>query len=82
MDLAPFVSLVRNSGKVGAVVEILGQGFIGATGVSFNGTAAAFRVKSATYLTATVPAGATTGPVTVTTPGGALTSSKVFRVTH
>jgi hypothetical protein len=71
MDLAPFVSLVRNSGKVGAVVEILGQGFIGATGVSFNGTAAAFRVKSATYLTATVP-----------TPGGALTSSKVFRVTH
>jgi uncharacterized repeat protein (TIGR03803 family) len=80
MDLAPFVSLVRNSGKVGANVEILGQGFIGTTGISFNGTSAAFGVKSATYLTATVPAGATTGYVTVTTPHSTLPSNTQFRV--
>jgi len=81
MGFGPFVSFVRNSGKVGANVEILGQGFTGTTGVSFNGTAAQFKVVSATYLTATVPNGATTGTVTVTTPGGTLNSNVIFRVT-
>jgi hypothetical protein len=42
---------------------------------------AAFTVKSDTYLTATVPSGATTGKVTVTTPSGTLKSNKIFRVT-
>ena len=79
--LKPFVSSVFNSGKVGKVVEILGQGFKGTTGVSFNGTAAKFSVKSNTYLTATVPNGATTGFVTVKTPGGTLKSNYIFRVT-
>ena len=37
---------------------------------SLNGTAANFLVQSDTYLTATVPQRATTGFVTVTTPGG------------
>jgi len=80
MGLAPFVSLVSTTGKIGKTVEILGQGFAGTTGVSFNGTAATFTVKSDTYLTAAVPAGATTGVVTVTTPSGTLTSNKPFRV--
>lgn len=80
IGLAPFVSLVSTAGKVGKTIGILGQGFTGTTGVSFNGTAAAFTVKSDTYLTATVPSGATTGFVTVTTPGGNLVSNKQFRV--
>jgi uncharacterized repeat protein (TIGR03803 family) len=79
--LKPFVSLVSTSGKVGKMVEILGQGFKGTTGVSFNGVAATFKVVSPTYLTAVVPTGATTGSVTVKTPGGTLTSNKPFRVT-
>lgn len=79
--LAPFVNLVTTSGKVKATVEILGQGFTGTTGVSFNGISASFKVASDTYLTAMVPSGATTGPVTVTTPGGALVSNKIYRVT-
>jgi len=37
------------------------DGYAGTTAVSFNGTPAIFTVKSATYLTATVPPGATTG---------------------
>ena len=37
-------------------------------------------VVSDTYLTATVPPGATTGFVTVTTPSGTLTSNQEFRV--
>jgi uncharacterized repeat protein (TIGR03803 family) len=81
MGLGPFVSSMFNSGKVGRAVEILGQGFKGTTGVSFNGTAARFSLKSNTYLTATVPNGATTGFVTVKTPGGTLKSNKQFRVT-
>jgi len=76
-----FVSLVSTSGKVGNSIGILGQGFTGTNGVSFNGTAAKFKVASDTYLTATVPNGATTGFVTVKTPGGTLTSNKQFRVT-
>ena len=79
--LNPFVSLVFTSGKVGKTVEILGQTFTGTTGVSFNGVAAAFTFVSDTYLTAVVPTGARTGSVTVTTPGGQLTSNKKFRVT-
>jgi uncharacterized repeat protein (TIGR03803 family) len=80
MALAPFVSLPPISGKVGKTVDILGQGLTGTTAVSFNGRAATFSAESDTYLTAVVPTGAATGFVTVTTPGGILTSNKQFRV--
>jgi uncharacterized repeat protein (TIGR03803 family) len=80
ISATPFVSLLPILGKVGATVEFLGQGLTGTTKVSFNGVSAKFTVASNTYLTAVVPAGATTGPVTVTTPGGTLTSNKVFHV--
>jgi uncharacterized repeat protein (TIGR03803 family) len=80
MGLGPFVSFVNRWGKVGRTVGILGQGFTGTTGVSFNGTAANFVVQSDTYLTTKVPQGATAGFVTVTTPGGTLQSNVVFRV--
>ena len=63
----PLVDLVTWSAKVGKTVEILGQGFTGTTGVSFDGVAATFNNISDTYMTATVPAGALTGTVTVTT---------------
>ncbi len=79
--LPTFVALLPHSGKVGKTIEFLGQGFTGTKSVSFNGTAAKFTVSSDTYLTATVPSGATTGSVTVTTPGGKLASNKTFRVT-
>lgn len=80
--LKPFVSFVSptGSGKVGETVEILGQGFTGITGVSFDGVAAKFTFVSDTYLTAVVPRGAKTGVVTVETPGGTLASNKLFLV--
>jgi uncharacterized repeat protein (TIGR03803 family) len=81
MGLGPFASFILNSAEVGQTAEILGQGFSGTTAVSFDGTAAAFTVQSDTYLTATVPVGATTGFVTVTETGGTLTSNTKFRVT-
>ncbi len=53
---------------IGDQVTIRGRGFTSVTGVEFNGRAAArFRVFSATEVRATVPAAATSGPVTVVT---------------
>src|SRR5205085_2723803 len=57
-------------GPVGISVTISGTDFTGATAVTFNGVSANFTVNSATSIQATVPASATTGPVSVTTPGG------------
>jgi uncharacterized repeat protein (TIGR03803 family) len=81
MKLKQFASLVSTSGKVGKTIGILGKGFTGTTGVSFNGSAATFKVVSDTYLTATISNLASTGFVNVKTPGGTLTSNKQFRVT-
>jgi uncharacterized repeat protein (TIGR03803 family) len=80
IGLGPFVRLLPEFGRVGRGIDILGQGFTGTTNVSFNGAGAGFTVVNDTYLTATVPDGATTGFVSVTTPSGTLTSEKKFRV--
>jgi hypothetical protein len=81
VGLKPFVKLVNWSAKDGVKAEILGQGFTGATGVSFNGVAASFDNVSDTYMTATVPVGALSGPITVTTFTGTMTSDRSFLVT-
>lgn len=81
LGLGPFVSFVVGSGRVGQTTSILGQGFTGTISVFFNGAPAHFTVVSDTFIRATVPAGATTGAVTVTTPSGMLTSNTVFRIT-
>jgi uncharacterized repeat protein (TIGR03803 family) len=80
VGLSPFVRLLPSFSHVGKTIEILGQGFTGTTSVSFNGVAASFSVASDTFLRAVVPVGATTGPVTVTTPGGVLNSNVNFQV--
>ena len=80
MTLGPFVRLVNWSGKVGKTVEILGQGLTGTTKVTFNGTQATFSVVADTYMTAVVPAGATSGFVNVQTPGGSRKSDRKFLV--
>ena len=80
LGLAPFVTFLPAAARVGGMVEVLGQDFTGTTGVSFNGAAATFTVVSDTYLTATIPNGATSGFITVTTPSGTLKSNKKFLV--
>jgi uncharacterized repeat protein (TIGR03803 family) len=78
--LGAFVKTQTNTGRPGAQVIILGNNLTGSTAVSFNGTTAAFTVVSDTEATATVPAGATTGFVTVDTPSGTLKSNTKFGV--
>jgi hypothetical protein len=79
---APTVSgFTPQSGPVGTPVTINGTGFTGASTVTFNGTNATFTFNSDTQLTATVPSGATDGPIAVTTSGGTGTSSGSFTVT-
>lgn len=78
--LSAFVETVPVSGRVGIKVMILGTDLTGATSVTFNGVAAKFSVVSATEITTTVPAGATTGQVQVVTPAGTLSGNIVFRV--
>jgi uncharacterized repeat protein (TIGR03803 family) len=80
MGLGPFVTFVRAAGRVGQTGGILGEGFTGTTSVAINGIPGTFTVVSDTFIKATVPAGATTGYVTVTTHSGTLTSNVPFHV--
>jgi hypothetical protein len=76
-------SFTPSSGPVGTGVDIQGTNFTGATRVTFNGASdSSFAVNSATDITAHVPAGATTGPITVTTPSGTATSPDSFTAVH
>lgn len=68
------------SGPPGTPVTISGAALTGATAVTFNGSAAAFYVDSDATAVATVPAGAGSGKVSVTTPGGSAQSPGVFTV--
>jgi hypothetical protein len=78
--LKPFVSLQFPLGTEGTLLGIFGQGFLTgpATAVSFNGKAATFTVASDTYMTATIPSGASKGYVTVAEPSGTLQSNIKF----
>jgi uncharacterized repeat protein (TIGR03803 family) len=80
LGLNPFVETQTSSGAVGASVVILGNNLTGATSVTFNGTKAKFTVVSASEIEATVPAGATTGTVVVTTPTSTLKSNAPFQI--
>ncbi|MES2559088.1 MAG: IPT/TIG domain-containing protein [Bacteroidota bacterium] len=68
---APTVSsYAPSAGPVGTAVTITGNNFNSVTGVNFNGVAASYTVTGTTTITTTVPAGATTGVVTVVNGSG------------
>jgi uncharacterized repeat protein (TIGR03803 family) len=78
---APAITLLNStSGSVGSTVLINGHNLIGTTAVSFNGVSASFQVLNTQFVSATVPAGATTGPIKVTNLGGTATSTQSFNV--
>jgi hypothetical protein len=73
-------SFTPAGGVVGARVDIQGWNFTGATSVAFNGTPADFSVDSNSEIHATVPDGATSGPISVTTPEGIAASKSSFTI--
>jgi uncharacterized repeat protein (TIGR03803 family) len=81
MGLGPFVHAAPTTGRIGSHIIILGNNLKGTTSVTFNGAPATFTVASDTEITTTVPAGASTGTVAVTTGAGTMLNSNVpFRV--
>lgn len=79
VGLGPFIKTIPPFGMVGRQVTILGNNLASTTSVTFNGTPAAF-VASNTEIKTTVPAGATTGAVQVTTASGTLNSNVDFNL--
>ena len=78
-----FGSFTPPSGRAGDIVTIAGTGFTGVTAVKFGGVpAVAFTVGSDTQITATVPVGAVSGPVSVSSSNVNVSSSTDFVVMH
>jgi uncharacterized repeat protein (TIGR03803 family) len=79
-----FIALVSPvpAATEGTEVQILGQHFTSSSVVKFGGTAATeVKVSGSTFIEATVPSGALTGPITVTTSSGTLSTLLTFDVT-
>ncbi len=75
------MSLSATSGQVGTSITLTGVNISGVTKVSFNGVAATtFAAVNSTTVTATVPVGATSGNVTLTT--GTVSNGLPFTVTY
>jgi arylsulfatase A-like enzyme len=77
---ASITLLEPSRGPVGASVTIRGDGLSTTEAVYFGSTPARFTVDSATDVTATVPPGASTGQVRVTTADGSRTSAEAYAV--
>jgi hypothetical protein len=73
-------SFSPSGGKVGSKVTITGAHFTGASVVKIGAMKTAFKVGSASTITATVPANAKSGKISVTTSGGTALSAKSFVV--
>jgi len=73
-----------STGTPGAKITLTGTNFTGATAVLFNGASASFTIAPTNNLdlriTAVVPPDATSGPITILTPHGNVTSTTVFQV--
>ena len=72
-----------NSGPAGSTVTIHGTGYSATpsqNSVTFNGVAAPVISSTLTQITTTVPVGATSGPIAVTSTAGGATSATAFTV--
>jgi hypothetical protein len=77
------LSFKPTSGPVGTVVTITGVSLTQTSKVTFGGVkATSVTINSDTQVTATVPTGAMTGHIAITTLGGTAVSSGVFTVTQ
>ena len=75
---ASIASFTPTNSAPGTTVKITGVNFTNASAVAFNGTAASFVVTNNTTIGVIVPAGFSTGPISVTTPAGTTNSAGLF----
>jgi YD repeat-containing protein len=78
------INFSPESGPIGTAVTINGTGFSTTASqntVKFNGTTATVSSATTNQLQVSVPASATTGPISVTSPNGSATSTASFSVT-
>ncbi len=75
-------SFAPTRGASGTTVEVAGANFVDVTSVSVGGTDTTFFVSALDRLTATVPQGATGGPIQIVTPFGTAASAGAFTVVH
>jgi uncharacterized repeat protein (TIGR03803 family) len=79
--LPRILNLDPSSGPVGTQVDVTGGGLAGTTEVTFGGVKATnFTVVNPSLIQATVPTGAKSGYVKVTTPNGTAQSPEKFKV--
>ncbi len=76
------LSFTPSMGKVGSIVTILGNNLTDATKVTFGSADTAILATVSSGIKVLVPAGATTGKITVTTPLGTTTSTAEYTVLH
>lgn len=80
-DALAIFSFTPHEGIYGDRVVFTGVGFGGGVSeVSFNGAAALVVEVTPSTVVAEVPQGATTGPVTITTPRGSVTTAEPFTI--
>jgi uncharacterized repeat protein (TIGR03803 family) len=81
----PIISVVgRRSANVNDRIEVIGQGLLKTTGVTFGGIAAmpaTLKIVSDAYMEAVVPPGARTGPIRVYTSTGLYQTPYNFKIT-
>ena len=73
-------SFSPSAGAVGSSVMISGMSLSQASAVTIGGVKATFTINSDTQVSATVPSGAVTGKIKITTKGGAAASATNFTV--
>jgi RHS repeat-associated protein len=81
LDPPAITTFAPAQGAIGTTVVVSGHGFdpeLQANVISFGGVTAPIVSGSATQLVVTVPAGAATGRITITTAGGTATSATDF----
>jgi subtilisin-like proprotein convertase family protein len=82
IPLPVITGFTPGTGVVGSSVDINGSGFTGATDVLFNGLSASYSIVNDNLITATVPAGASSGLISVTNSCGTGNSSSSFTVLY
>jgi hypothetical protein len=80
-DTPALASFTPTSGITGSTVTIEGTDLGGVGEVEFGALTASFKVLSATRIEATVPNGARQAEITLTAPGGSVTSRSKFKPT-